>query len=35
MDEKEAITFKPNVLVLDDHNRIIKIKHKEIHGTVE
>ena len=35
MDEKEAITFKPNVLVLDDHNRIIKIKHKEIHGTLE
>lgn len=35
MDEKEARTFQPNVLILDDHNRIVKVKHEEIHGTIE
>jgi len=35
MDEKEARTFQPNVLALDDQNRIVKVKHKEVHGTVE
>jgi aspartate 1-decarboxylase len=35
MDEKEAKTFQPNVLALDDQNRIVKVKHKEVHGTVE
>lgn len=35
MDETEAKTFKPNVLVLDENNRIVRIKHEEIHGTTE
>jgi len=35
MDENEARTFKPKVLVLDDQNKIKNIKDKEIHGTIE
>ncbi len=35
MDENEAKTFKPNVLVLDEQNKIKKIKHEEVHGTTE
>jgi len=35
MDENEAKTFEPTVVVLDEKNRIIRIKHKEIHGTTE
>ena len=35
MDESEAKTFEPNVLVLDDNNKIKHIKHKEVHGTSE
>lgn len=35
MDAKEAATFQPNVLVLDEKNRIVKIKHEELHGTIE
>ena len=35
MDENEAKTFKPNVLVLDEQNKIKQIKHKEVHGTTE
>lgn len=35
MNEEEARTFLPNVLVLDDKNRIIRVKHEEIHGTTE
>ncbi len=35
MDENEAKTFKPNVLVLDENNKIQKIKHEEVHGTTE
>jgi aspartate 1-decarboxylase len=35
MDEHEARTFKPNVLVLDEANRIVRIKHEETHGTTE
>ena len=35
MDENEAGTFKPTVLLLDEHNRIVRIKHEEIHGTTE
>lgn len=35
MDEKEAKTFQPTVLVLDEKNRIVRIKNKEIHGTTE
>lgn len=32
MTPEEAKTFQPNVLVLDDNNKIIDIKHEEIHG---
>ena len=35
MDEAEAKTFKPNVLVLDENNKIQKIKHEEVHGATE
>jgi aspartate 1-decarboxylase len=35
MDEREAKTFKPTVLVLDEQNKILRIKHEEIHGTTE
>lgn len=35
MDENDARTFKPTVLVLDEQNKIIRIKHEEIHGTTE
>lgn len=35
MDEKEAKTFQPNILILDDRNKIVKIKHEEVHGTIE
>jgi aspartate 1-decarboxylase len=32
MTPEEAKTFKPNVLVLDDENKMIDIKHEEVHG---
>ena len=35
MDAEEAKTFQPTVLVLDENNRIDKIKHEEAHGTTE
>jgi aspartate 1-decarboxylase len=35
MDENEAKTFAPTVVVLDEKNRIVRIKHEEIHGTTE
>lgn len=35
MDENEAKTFAPTVIVLDEKNRIVRIKHEEIHGTTE
>jgi aspartate 1-decarboxylase len=35
MNEEEAKSFLPNVLVLDDKNRIVRVKHEEIHGTTE
>lgn len=35
MNEEEAKSFLPNVLVLDDNNRIVRVKHEEIHGTTE
>lgn len=35
MDENEAKAFKPNVLILDEKNRVIRIKHEEVHGTTE
>lgn len=35
MEEAKAKTFQPNVLILDEHNKIVRIKHEEIHGTTE
>lgn len=35
MDENEAKAFKPNVLILDEKNRVVRIKHEEVHGTTE
>jgi aspartate 1-decarboxylase len=35
MDENEAKTFQPNVLVLDEKNRVVRVKHEELHGTTE
>ena len=35
MDENEAKTFKPSVLVLDDDNKIKHIRHQEVHGATE
>lgn len=35
MDENEAKTFQPNVLVLDGKNRVVRVKHEEVHGTTE
>lgn len=35
MDEMEAKTFEPKVLVLDEQNKIVRVKNKEIHGTTE
>lgn len=35
MTETQARNFVPNVLILDEHNKIITIKHEEIHGTME
>lgn len=32
MTYEEAKTFQPNVLVLNDENKIKDIKHEEIHG---
>ncbi len=35
MEPEEAKAFQPRVLVLDESNRIVRIKHEEIHGTTE
>ena len=35
MDENEAKTFEPKILVLDERNKVVRIKNKEIHGTTE
>jgi len=35
MDEDEAKSFLPNVLVLDDRNRNVRVKHEEDHGPTE
>jgi len=35
LDKKEAPRFKPKVLILDDKNKILKIKDKEEHGHIE
>lgn len=32
VDENEARDFKPKVLILDDNNKVIKVKDKEEHG---
>lgn len=32
MDEKEAKDFKPKVLILDENNKVVKVKDKEEHG---
>lgn len=34
MTEEEAKSFEPKVLFLDDENKIIGIKNKEIHGEI-
>jgi aspartate 1-decarboxylase len=35
MDEAEAKRFRPRVLVLDEENKIVKVKDQEVHGTME
>lgn len=35
MTPEEAKTFEPNILILDDHNQIVTVKHGEIHGQME
>lgn len=35
MDEHEARTFEPKVLVMDEQNKIVRVKNQEIHGTTE
>lgn len=35
MDRKEAQSFKPRVLILDDDNQIQEIKDHEIHGQIQ
>mgnify|MGYP000660489739 CR=1 FL=1 len=34
MGENEARAFKPTVLVLDEKNRVVRIKHEEVHGAI-
>lgn len=34
MEQAEARTFRPKVLLLDQHNKIIGVKNEEIHGTM-
>lgn len=35
MTGEEAKTFEPNIVVLDAHNKVVKVKHDEIHGMME
>lgn len=35
MDENEAKSFQPKVLILDEDNQVVRIKNKEIHGETE
>lgn len=35
MTEEEAKSFEPKVLFLDDENKIVEIKNKEIHGEIK
>lgn len=32
MSPEEAKSFKPNVLILNEENKIIDLKHEEVHG---
>ena len=32
MEEKDALTHKPKILILDDNNKIVEEKDKEEHG---
>ncbi len=34
VDDREAKEFKPTVVFLDDHNRIVEIKSAEQHGEI-
>ncbi|GAV26049.1 aspartate 1-decarboxylase [Carboxydothermus islandicus] len=35
MEEKEAKQWQPKVVFVDENNKIVKIKEKEIHGQTE
>lgn len=35
IDSEEAKTFKPNILILDDENKIIEELSEEIHGDIK
>lgn len=35
ISSEEARTFVPNVVILDDKNRIVEIEHQEIHGHIK
>lgn len=34
INEEEAKTFEPKVLILDDHNKVVSIKNEENHGEI-
>ncbi len=34
MDEAEARTFRPRVLVLDERNAVVEVHDREVHGTI-
>ena len=35
MSREEALTFKPDVVFLDQNNRIVEISHEEKHGEIK
>jgi len=35
MEQKDAIAWKPAVVFVDENNKIVKIKEKEVHGRTE
>lgn len=35
IDAEEAKTFKPNVVFVDDQNKIVEMAHEEIHGDIK
>ncbi len=35
MTPEEAKGFEPNILILDNQNKIVQIKHQELHGQIE